>query len=107
VVVYTASGLATKTADQAAIDQLRKMVADLVKEGNGIHFKIRSKEIKWFTAQGSVLSVDQLEKYNKGGFIFYFIGTMLISEHGAVRSIESCGFVTGNNPRAIIDCPLP
>jgi hypothetical protein len=57
VVVYGATGLATQAADQAAIDQLRKVVADLIKEGNGIHFKIRSKEIKWFTAQGSVLSL--------------------------------------------------
>jgi hypothetical protein len=45
VVVYGATGLATQPADQAAIDQLRKAVADLVKEGNGIHFKIISKEL--------------------------------------------------------------
>jgi hypothetical protein len=66
VVVYGATGLATQAADQAVIDQLRKVVADLVKKGNGIHFKIRPKEPKWFTAQSPVLSVDQVEQYNRG-----------------------------------------
>ena len=105
VVVYGATGLATQAADQAVIDQLRKVVADLVKEGNGIHFKIRSKEIKWFTAQSSVLSVDQVEKYNRGEFTFYFMTTILINEKEVIKSMDSCGFVVGNNPRAIIDCP--
>jgi hypothetical protein len=50
VVVYGATALAAQAADQEAIDELRKIVTDLVKAGNGLHFKIRSKETKWFTA---------------------------------------------------------
>jgi hypothetical protein len=55
IVVYSASGAAITTAggpDQAVIAQLQKMVADLVREGGGLHFNVRSKEGKWFTIQG-------------------------------------------------------
>jgi hypothetical protein len=105
IVAYSETVVATVAADQTIIDQLRKAVAGLVEEGAGLHFKVRAKEIKWFTVPGPVLSFDQIKKYSIGELTFYFISIVLITEQGTIRPIEHCGFVIGNNPRAIIECP--
>jgi len=108
VVVYSASGAAITTSggpDQAVIVQLRKIVADFVREAGGLHFTVRSKEGRWFTIVGPVLSIDQVQAYNKGELTFYFVSTMLINEQGTVRSMDNCSFVAGSNPTAIIQCP--
>jgi hypothetical protein len=107
IVVYWSDAVAATTAtpNQAVIDQLQKSVADVVRQGGGLHFNVRSKEGKWFTVLGPVLSNDQVEKYNKGELTFYFVSTVLINEQGTTRSMDNCSFVTGNNPNAIIQCP--
>lgn len=105
MVAYSLTEVATIAADQTVIDQMRKTVAGFVREGAGIHFKVSAKEIRWFTVPGPVLSLDQIKQYNIGELTFYFISTVLIKEQGTTRPMENCGFVIGDNPRAIIECP--
>ena len=105
LVVYSAAFVATVAADQAVIDQLRRTVDGIVEEDDGIDFKVLAKEGKWFTVFGPVLSIDQIEKYKTGGLTFYFISIVLINENGTTTPMEHCGFVIGNNPRAILECP--
>jgi hypothetical protein len=107
IVVYWSNGVALTTVapNQTLIDESLKYVADVVQKGDGIHFKVRSKEGKWFTILGPVLSNNQVENYNKGELTFYFVSTVLINEQGTIRSMDNCSFVTGNNPNAIIECP--
>jgi cytochrome b561 len=105
IVVYSATAVTAVSDDQTVIDELRNDVAGLVREGNGIHFKVPAKEMRWFTVLGPVLSIDQVKTYNAGGLTFYFVSNVLINEQGATKQMENCGFVIGNNPNAIIECP--
>ena len=70
-----------------------------------MHFSVHSKEMRWFTIMGPILSADQVEKYNRGEYTFYFVATVMIQEQGVIKSMDNCGFVTGNNPRAVMECP--
>jgi|ERR1700722_7643773 hypothetical protein len=104
---YSATGFSPNPEDKATIDLMRKNVAKIEHENKALHFNVKPKETKWFTIPGAVLPDDLKEKYTKGELTFYFVSTMIINEHGAVKPMEFCGFVTGNNPNAILECPSP
>jgi hypothetical protein len=106
VAVYASSILSPAKGDMKSIDSLRALFKQPLPD-KGLHFKIRSKELKWFSVGGYEFSPASKEQYIKGEITFYFIALLMINERETVKTMEICGFVTGNAPNSIIECPLP
>jgi hypothetical protein len=106
IVAYSYSGLAKADADQReVINELRKVLSGLVRTGQGLHFTVRGNEDKWFTIVGPTLSDEQVEQFKKGKLPFYFMASVVIQEQTTSNELEHCGFVLGDRPNVIIDCP--
>lgn len=107
IVVYSSGGIAKVTADQQqVIKELRKTVLGSVKQGSGLHFTVRRNETKWFTVEGPVLLSEQVHQYKKGELAFYFVASVVITEQKTTKVLEHCGFVIGDRPGVILECPF-
>lgn len=106
IVVYASGKIAKVTADQQqVIKELHETVSGDVKQGDGLHFTVPNNEIRWFTVPSPVLSVEQVQQYKKGELAFYFVSSVVIAEQNTTKVLEHCGFVIGDRPRVIHDCP--
>lgn len=106
IVVYGSGGVAKASAEkQPVIDELRKMVSDVAKQGDGLRFTVRKNETKWFTVESPVLSDEQVQQFKKGELAFYFVASVVIAEQNTTKVLEHCGFVIGDRPGVILECP--
>lgn len=106
ILVYALGRMAKASADeQPVINELREIVSGDVKQGGGRHFTVRKNEARWFTVESPVLSDDEIQQYKKGELAFYFVASVVIAEHNTTNVLEHCGFVIGDRPRVILDCP--
>jgi hypothetical protein len=64
IATYSFGGITKTPADeQQVINELRKIVLGLVKQGDGLHFTAQRNETKWFTVEGPILSDEQVQQY--------------------------------------------
>jgi len=83
----------------------KEIVEKTASEGGGLSFPILAREAHWFTIPGLVLSDEDMLKYTKGDYTFYFAGQVLVKRTGVTKPLRICAFVIGSNPNSIVNCP--
>lgn len=104
IMLYINDRLAPTATDPRIIKKgMERGTQALIAAGNGLPYVIQANEGKWFTISSRKLTEQQVQDLEAGKLAFYFTATIVNGHSG--KDYDLCGFVVGNNPRAILSCP--
>jgi hypothetical protein len=107
IVGYSYGALALSSAEPVEIKkELDKILKELVsqdKKDEKNVFALRPQDKRWFTVVGPMLTKEQAEGLRSGKYAFYFSGVVVV--RGGPMNYDFCGFVIGNKPDVILECP--
>lgn len=105
---YNSNSLAVNTTPEDDSKHLQALWGEadaLRKAKSASEFAVPAKEARWFTNFGVTYSKDQIDEFNQGKGTFYFLG-YIVARHGtATKTLSYCGYVTGIDLNAIVECP--